>query len=39
MDIVRKIENAATNPGDKPVKEVLIVQSGEIPVEADKEEL
>ncbi|KAI1438250.1 cyclophilin-like domain-containing protein [Xylaria sp. CBS 124048] len=33
MDIVTKIENAATSkPGDKPVKKVTIVESGELEV-------
>ncbi|KAJ3108451.1 Peptidyl-prolyl cis-trans isomerase B [Phlyctochytrium planicorne] len=38
LDIVRKIENAPTNPGDKPKEDVVIADSGEIPVEDPKAE-
>ncbi|KAI8851924.1 putative cis-trans protein [Chytridium lagenaria] len=39
LDIVRKIESTPTNPGDKPKEEVVIADSGELPVEEEKEEL
>eukprot|EP00009_Paramoeba_aestuarina_P005493 CAMPEP_0201512198 /NCGR_PEP_ID=MMETSP0161_2-20130828/4502_1 /ASSEMBLY_ACC=CAM_ASM_000251 /TAXON_ID=180227 /ORGANISM="Neoparamoeba aestuarina, Strain SoJaBio B1-5/56/2" /LENGTH=196 /DNA_ID=CAMNT_0047907949 /DNA_START=45 /DNA_END=635 /DNA_ORIENTATION=+ len=33
MDVVRKIEKTKTTPRDKPVRDVTIVKSGEIPME------
>ncbi|OON16449.1 peptidyl-prolyl cis-trans isomerase, cyclophilin-type [Opisthorchis viverrini] len=33
MDVVRKIENTETNPRDRPLKDVVIVDCGSIPVE------
>ncbi|KAJ3194277.1 Peptidyl-prolyl cis-trans isomerase B [Irineochytrium annulatum] len=39
MDIVKKIESSPTNPGDKPKEPVVIADSGELPVEEEKEEL
>lgn len=33
MDIVRKIEQTATDGRDKPVKDVVIVDSGSLPVD------
>lgn len=32
MDIVKKIENVKTKPGDKPEKEIKIAKSGELEV-------
>lgn len=32
MDIVHKIENAETNPGDRPKKPITIAKSGELKV-------
>ena len=37
MDVVRKIENSKTEPGDKPVAEVKVVDAGELPVEKKDE--
>lgn len=34
MDVVKKIENTPTNPGDKPKQNVEIVDCGELPVDA-----
>ncbi|KAH7662389.1 cyclophilin-type peptidyl-prolyl cis-trans isomerase-15, partial [Aphelenchoides avenae] len=34
MDVVRKIESTRTRPGDAPEKDVKIVDSGELPVDA-----
>jgi peptidyl-prolyl cis-trans isomerase B (cyclophilin B) len=31
-DVVKKIENVPKGPGDKPLKEVKIVKSGELEV-------
>lgn len=31
-DVVEKIENAPTAPGDKPIKQVKIAKSGELEV-------
>ncbi|KAJ3395274.1 Peptidyl-prolyl cis-trans isomerase B [Entophlyctis sp. JEL0112] len=31
MDVVKKIENTPTNPGDKPKADVVIAKSGELP--------
>lgn len=33
MDVVRKIENTKTKPGDKPEKDVVIADSGSLPVD------
>ncbi|ETW80893.1 hypothetical protein HETIRDRAFT_410105 [Heterobasidion irregulare TC 32-1] len=35
MDIVRKIENVAKGRGDKPVEDVIIVDSGELPLDLE----
>lgn len=32
MDVVRKIESSATDGRDRPVKDVVIADSGSIPV-------
>jgi peptidyl-prolyl cis-trans isomerase B (cyclophilin B) len=37
LDIVRKIENTETNPGDKPKQDIVIADSGEIKVEGEPE--
>ncbi|GMT15162.1 hypothetical protein PFISCL1PPCAC_6459, partial [Pristionchus fissidentatus] len=34
MDVVRKIESTQTRPGDKPVQDVVIADSGELPLAA-----
>jgi len=34
MDVVRKIEQTRTKPGDKPEKDVVIADSGELPLAA-----
>ncbi|KAK0394571.1 hypothetical protein QR680_000809 [Steinernema hermaphroditum] len=34
MDVVRKIENSKTKPGDRPVQDCVIADSGELPVAA-----
>uniref|UniRef100_A0A1I7ZLI6 Peptidyl-prolyl cis-trans isomerase n=1 Tax=Steinernema glaseri TaxID=37863 RepID=A0A1I7ZLI6_9BILA len=34
MDVVRKIENTKTKPGDRPVSDCVIADSGELPVAA-----
>uniref|UniRef100_A0A7E5A265 Peptidyl-prolyl cis-trans isomerase n=2 Tax=Panagrellus redivivus TaxID=6233 RepID=A0A7E5A265_PANRE len=34
MDVVRKIESTKTRPGDRPEQDVVIVESGELPVDA-----
>ncbi|VDP12526.1 unnamed protein product [Heligmosomoides polygyrus] len=34
MSVVRKIENTPTNPGDRPKEEVVISDSGELPLAA-----
>jgi peptidyl-prolyl cis-trans isomerase B (cyclophilin B) len=34
MDVVRKIESSATDPRDRPLKEVRIADAGSLPVEA-----
>ncbi|KAI5967837.1 CPR2 [Candida pseudojiufengensis] len=39
FDVVQKIENAKTSRGDRPVKEVKIVKSGENKIETEKDEL
>jgi len=36
MDVVRKIEHTETLPGDRPKVDVIIVDSGEIPVTTDE---
>jgi len=33
QDVVRKIENVAKGAGDKPAKDVLIADSGSLPVD------
>lgn len=33
MDIVRKIEETATHPGDRPKQDVVIVDCGELSVD------
>uniref|UniRef100_A0AC34RDG9 Peptidyl-prolyl cis-trans isomerase n=1 Tax=Panagrolaimus sp. JU765 TaxID=591449 RepID=A0AC34RDG9_9BILA len=33
MDVVRKIERTKTKPGDRPAEDVVIVDSGELPVD------
>jgi peptidyl-prolyl cis-trans isomerase B (cyclophilin B) len=35
LDIVRYIENVEKGPGDRPVQDVIIVDSGELPVEPE----
>ena len=40
MDIITKIENSARDGRDRPLKDVVIEESGELPFEEDaKEEL
>uniref|UniRef100_A0A0N4ZHT5 Peptidyl-prolyl cis-trans isomerase n=1 Tax=Parastrongyloides trichosuri TaxID=131310 RepID=A0A0N4ZHT5_PARTI len=34
MDVVRKIENTPTNPGDRPKSDVVIADCGELPLDA-----
>ena len=34
MDVVRKIERTKTRPGDRPEQDVVISDSGELPVDA-----
>ncbi len=34
MDVVRKIESTKTKPGDRPEKDVVISDSGELPLDA-----
>ncbi|CAG9533910.1 unnamed protein product [Cercopithifilaria johnstoni] len=34
MDVVRKIEQTATHPGDRPKQDVEIISCGELPVDA-----
>jgi len=34
MDVVRKIESTKTKPGDRPEKDVVIADSGELPLQA-----
>jgi peptidyl-prolyl cis-trans isomerase B (cyclophilin B) len=34
MDVVRKIEATKTKPGDRPEKDVVIADSGELPMDA-----
>lgn len=34
MDVVRKIEQTATHPGDRPKKDVEIIDCGELSVDA-----
>ena len=34
MDVVRKIEQTKTRPGDKPESDVIITDSGTLPVDS-----
>lgn len=39
MDVVKKIEQTETQPGDRPKQEVKIIDCGELPVDVSFETL